>query len=128
MDKLTNREEDIVSEFLDNSKSAEFTQEILRIIGEENWTRGILSDTSQEHLTIKQLKLYESLGGGYSVDEVSKDLFEHRIERQIRKKLKSNGITAYLYENEDYLSALREGQEIFEGLDVEQIKNDLLME
>ena len=128
MDKLTSNQKEVISELLFYSNSSEFTQEVLRIIGKDNWSREIMSDSVKNHLTHEQNIFFESLGGGYSTDEISKYLVERKIERRIAKELKSRGATAFLYENQDYLSALRNGQEIFEGIDVEQIKNDLLME
>ena len=128
MDKLTKSQEDVVRKFLSRSNSAEFTQEILRIIGEENWTRRLLNDTFKSHLTVEQKIIFKSLGGGYSAEDVSEHLRDWNIEDAISEELKERGVSSYLYKNEDYLSALRNGQEIFEGLDVAQIKNDLLME
>ena len=39
--------------------------------------------------------------------------------------MKEQGVTKYLYENEEYLEEIRRGTIICEGIDVEEIKNML---
>lgn len=128
MDKLTRQQEDIICELLHHSHIEEVTQYILEQIGDENLSRRVLSSAHNKCLNESQIDYFHSLGGHFSVDEVSEHIYERRIERAIAKELKAQGATSYLYENKDYLIALRNGQEIFEGLDVEQIKKDLIME
>lgn len=41
------------------------------------------------------------------------------------KLTKEQGVTKYLYENEEYLNDIREGKIICEGINVEEIKNML---
>ena len=128
MKKLTKQEENIIYELLDNANDESVTQNILETIGRENWSRAILSSTDKNHLTREQLKLYHSMGGGYSAEEVSEHLYEWEIEEAIAEALENKGVSVLLYENRDYLAALREGIEIFEGIDVEQIKQNIMEE
>lgn len=128
MDKFTKQQEDIICELLHCSENKEFKQELLQLIGEDNWSRNILSSTRNKYLTESQIRYFYSLGGHFSGDEVSEHINEWRIEKAISNRLKEQGVSRFLYENEEYLSALREGQEIFEGLDIEKVKNELLMD
>ena len=48
---------------------------------------------------------------------------DHITNLDIAEKLKEQGVTHYLYENEEYLDEIREGKIICEGVDVEEIKN-----
>lgn len=121
MDKLTRQQEDIICELLHHSHSEEVTQYILGRIGRENWTRGVLSSCAEFH-TLEQEDLYESLGGGYDADEIDKEILIDSINEEIVEQLKAQGVIHYLYENEDYIDAIRTGEIIVEGIDVEQIK------
>lgn len=122
MEKLTRQQEDLVCELLHCSYNEEITQFILETIGEDNWTRSILgSDPS--FLTEKQKTLYYQLGGGYKMNELKEDVEIAVINQEIANILERQGITKYLYENEDYLNEIREGRIICEGIDVEEIKN-----
>lgn len=121
MDKLTRQQEDIICKLLHHSHSEEVTQYILCRIGRENWTRDVLSSCAEFH-TLEQEDLYESLGGGYDADEIDEIIECDAINEEIAEQLKLQGITSYLYENEDYLNAIRTGEIVIEGIDVEQIK------
>ena len=44
------------------------------------------------------------------------------INYEISKILKEQGVTKYLYENEEYIDEIREGRIVCEGIDVESIK------
>ena len=116
MDKLTKQQEKVINQLLHNSQSKEFTQFILETIGKDNWTRGVLSDCT-EYLTKDQWLLYESLGGGYGLEEDNVE-----IDFEISEKLKEIGVTHYLYENEEYIEEIRKGTIICEGINVEEIK------
>lgn len=122
MEKLTFSQEKVISKLLHYSKNEEFSQFILETIGKHNWTRGILSD-ADPYLTDEQEDLYESLGGGYTSEEIDKYLEEGDIRFGISEKLKEQGVTHYLYENEDYLEEIRTGNIICEGIDIDDIKN-----
>lgn len=122
MDKLTEKQEKVINQLLHNSQSKEFTQFILETIGKDNWTRGVLSNCT-EYLTKDQWLLYESLGGGYSFDEIEEDLYNVEIDFEISEQLKEMGVTRYLYENEEYIEEIRKGTIICEGINVEDIKN-----
>lgn len=128
MDKLTEQQDRLLGKLLMHSPNEETTQFILHVIGENNWTRDVLSNCETDHLTIEQEELFESLGGGYSLDVIHEIYEEVQIERAIKEQLKSLKVTPYLYENKEYLSALREGREIYEGINIEQIKNSLVMD
>ena len=121
MDKLTKSQEDIVCELLHCSYSEEITQFILDTIEEHNWTRNILgSDPS--FLTEEQKELYYNLGGGFKMNEVKEDVEIAVINQKIANILEEQGVTKYLYENEDYLTAIRTGEVICEGVNIEDIK------
>ena len=75
-----------------------------------------------QHLTHKQTLLYESLGGGYSEEEVDEGLYNVEVDYEIREKLNEQGVTKFLYENDEYIEEIREGRIICEGIDVEEIK------
>ena len=124
MEKLTTQQEKVINQLLHNSQSKEFTQFILETIGKDNWTRGVLSNCT-EYLTKDQWLLYESLGGGYSFDEIEEDLYNVEIDFEISEKLKEIGITHYLYENEEYIEEIRKGTIICEYINIDEIKKSL---
>ena len=121
MDKLTKQQEDLVCKLLHCSYSEEITQFILDTIEKHNWTRNILgSDPS--FLTEEQKGLYYNLGGGFKMNEVKEDVEIAVINQKIANILEDQGVTKYLYENEDYLTAIRIGEIICEGINIEDIK------
>ncbi len=122
MERLTQQQEDIVCKLLDSSYSEEITQFILDVIEEHNWTRSILGSDSS-YLTEEQKELYYKLGGGYSMNEVKEEVEKSVTNQKIANILEERGVTKYLYENEEYLTAIREGEVICEGINVEEIKN-----
>ena len=126
MEKLTKQQLDGISELLHHTHNKEMVQYILNTIGRENWTRDILSECSYEHMTEEQEDLFESLGGGYTSEEIDEILHNDDINYEISEKLKEQGVIKYLYENEDYLNDIREGRIIYDGIDIEEIKNILL--
>ena len=102
MDKLTKQQEDLVCKLLHCSYSEEITQFILDTIEKHNWTRNILgSDPS--FLTEEQKGLYYNLGGGFKMNEVKEDVEIAVINQKIANILEDQGVTKYLYENEEYL-------------------------
>lgn len=109
---------------LSNINNKEVVQCILETLGKENWTRSILIE-SVSYLTEEQEDLLESLGGGYTSEEIDEILHNDDINFEIAEKLKEQGVTHYLYENEEYLDEIREGKIICEGIDVKEIKNML---
>ena len=122
MDKLTRQQEDLVCKLLHCSYSEEITQFILDTIEKHNWTRNILcSDPS--FLTEEQKGLYYNLGGGFKINEVKEDIEIAVINQKIANILEDQGVTKYLYENEEYLDEIRNGSIICEGINVEEIKN-----
>ena len=125
MDKLTKQQQDGISELVHHIHNENVLQCILETIGKENWTRDILANCSISLLTAEQYELLESLGGLYTWDEIDEILHNDDINFEIAEKLKGQGVTHYLYENEDYLNEIREGKIICEGIDVEEIKNML---
>lgn len=126
MDKLTKQQERGICKLLHHTHIEEMTQHILNTIGKVNWTRDILSECSYDYLTEEQEDLFESLGGGYTCEEIDEILHNDDINFEISEKLKEQGVTKYLYENEEYLNDIREGKIICEGINVEEIKNMLL--
>ena len=119
MDKLTKQQERVIEKLLHHSHNEDFTQFILKTIEEHNWTRGMLSNCVR-HLTQPQLLLYESLGGGYNLEEDNVE-----IDFEISERLKEMGVTHYLYENEEYIEEIRKGTIICEGINIEEIKKNL---
>ena len=124
IDKLTRQQEVIVRKLLHYSKSEEFSQFILKTIEKHNWTRDILGDTV-EFLTEEQEDLYESLGGGYDSEEIDEFIYNDRVNLEISRKLREQGVTKYLCENEDYLDEIRNGNIVCEGINVEEIKRTM---
>ena len=126
MEKLTKQELDGICELLHHTHTEQMTQHILNTIGRDNWTRDILSECSYDYMTEEQEDLFESLGGGYTSEEIDEILYNDDVNFEISEKLKEQGVTKYLYENEEYLNDIREGKIICEGINVEEIKNMLL--
>lgn len=124
MEKLTKHQQDGIAEMLHHIHNKEVIQCILETIGKDNWSRGILSNSSS-YLTDNQEDIFESLGGDYSSEEIDEILHNDDINYEIAEKLKEQGVTHYLYENEEYLDEIREGKIICEGVDVNEIKNIL---
>ena len=124
MDKLTRQQEVAVCKLLHHTHNEEMTQHILNTIGKVNWTRDILSECGGL-MTEEQEDLFESLGGGYTCEEIDEILLIDDINYEISEKLKEQGVTKYLYENEEYLDEIRNGNIICEGINVEEIKSCL---
>ncbi len=124
MEKLSKYQEKGIWMLLSNINNKEVVQCILETLGKENWTRSILIE-SVSYLTEEQEDLLESLGGGYTSEEIDEILHNDDINFEIAEKLKEQGVTHYLYENEEYLDEIREGKIICEGIDVKEIKNML---
>lgn len=123
MEKLNTQQLSGIAELVHYINDKDVTQCILEKLGRENWTRGILGNCS--YLTIEQEEVFESLGGYYTSEEIDEILHNDDINFEIAEKLKEQGVTHYLYENEEYLDEIREGKIICEGIDVEEIKNML---
>lgn len=119
-DRLTKQQLAGIADMIHYVHDEEVTQCILKVLGQENWTRNILSNCS--HLTPEQDAIFESLGGDYTSEEIDEIVENHIINLDISEKLKEQGVTHYLYENEEYLDEIREGKIICEGIDVEEIK------
>lgn len=124
MDKLTRQQEDIVCKLLHCSYNEEITQFILSTIEEHNWTRNILG-ADPSFLTEEQRRKFKKMGGGYKMDEVKKDIETAVINQKIAEQLKKQGVTKYLYENEEYLDEIRNGNIVCEGINVEEIKRTI---
>ena len=126
MEKLTKEQERGICKLLHHTHDEEMTQHILNTIGKVNWTRDILSECSYDYMTKEQEDLFESLGGGYTSEEIDEILYNDDVNFEISEKLKEQGVTKYLYENEEYLNDIREGRIVCEGINIEEIKNMLL--
>ncbi len=125
LEKLTKQQERGICELLHHTHTEEITQHILNTIGRDNWTRDILSECGGL-MNEEQEDLFESLGGGYTCEEIDEILHNDDINFEISEKLKEQGVTKYLYENEEYLNDIREGSIICEGINVEEIKNMIM--
>ncbi|MBQ9312230.1 MAG: hypothetical protein IJ213_04200 [Bacteroidales bacterium] len=128
MDKLNKQQLSGIAELVHYIHDENIVQCILETIGKENWSRDILSNVYDNYLNEEQEKVLEFLGGDYTSDEINEILHNDDINFEIAKKLKKQGVTHYLYENEDYLDEIREGKIVCEGIDVEEIKNMLFKE
>lgn len=124
MEKLTREQERGICKLLHHTHNEEMTQHILNTIGKVNWTRDILSECGGL-MTEEQEELFESLGGGYTSEEIDEILHIDDVNFEISEKLKEQGVTKYFYENEEYLNDIREGRIVYEGINVEDIKNML---
>jgi hypothetical protein len=122
MEKLTRQQEDGVCKLLHHTHDENVTQYILETLGKENWTRDILMSCNGKYLTDEQWDLFESLGGGYTSEEMDEFIDNLSINDVIIEPLKEQGVTKYLYENEEYIDEIREGRIVCEGIDVESIK------
>ena len=124
MKKLTKYEQDGIKKLLSDINNKKVVQCILETLGEKNWRRDILS-SCYPYLTEKQEEIFESLGGNYSSEELDEEWDNDGINSEIAKILKKQGVTHYLYENEDYLNEIREGKIVCDGIDVEDIKDNI---
>lgn len=127
MDKLTNRQLKGIAELVHHIHDENAIQCILEALGEENWTRDILSN-SYHYLTNEQKSIAESMGGHYTSEEIDEELDNVDINYGIAEKIEEMGLTnfsRYSLEFADYLDEIREGKIICEGIDVEEIKNML---
>ena len=119
-DRLTKQQLAGIAHMIHYVHDEEVTQCILKVLGQENWTRDILGNCFS--LTQEQEEILESLGGLYTSEEIDEILDNSDINYEIAEKLKEQGVTHYLYEHEEYLDEIREGKIICEGIDVEEIK------
>ena len=87
MDKLTKEQLRGICKLLHHTHDEEHTQYILNKIGRENWTRDILSEFGGL-MTEEQEELFESLGGGYTCEDIDEILYNDDINFEIAKKLK----------------------------------------
>lgn len=122
MDKLNKQQLSGIAELVHYINDGDVIQCILEKLGKENWTKAILANCSF-CLTPEQEEVLESLGGYYTSEEIDEIVDNHITNLDIAEKLKEQGVTHYLYENEEYLDEIREGKIICEGIDVEKIKN-----
>ncbi len=124
MEKLNKQQEQGICKLLHHIHNEDVVQHILETLGKDNWTRDILSEC-QGLMTEEQEDLFESLGGGYTCEEIDEILHNDDVNFEISEKLKEQGVTHFLYENEEYLNEIREGKIIYEGVNVNEIKNML---
>ena len=124
MDKLTKQQLSGISELVHHIHNKEVIQCILETLGRDNWNRDILSNCVR-YLDDEQDNVLESLGGGYSSDEIDEILYNDDLNFEISEQLKEMGVTRYLYENEEYIEEIRTGTIICEGINVEEIKKNL---
>ena len=125
MEKLNKPQEQGICKLLHHIHNEDVVRHILEILGEDNWTRDILSEC-QGLMTEEQEDLFESLGGGYTCEEIDEILRNDDVNFEISEKLKEQGVTHFLYENEDYLNEIREGRIVCAGINVEEIKSMLM--
>lgn len=127
MEKLTRKQEKVVCKLIHCAYNKEITQFILKTIGKENWSRAILSNCMHRFMTEEQQEISDQLGGGYSFDEMWEKGITAVCNKQIVEKLKEKGITRFLYENDDYIDAIRMGEEVVEGIDVKAIRRKVIL-
>ena len=124
MYKLTKQQLSGISELVHHIHNKEVIQCILETLGRDNWNRDILSNCVR-YLNDEQDNVFESLGGGYSSEEIDEILYNDDLNFEISEQLKEMGVTRYLYENEEYIEEIRTGTIICEGINVEEIKKNL---
>ena len=124
MDKLTKQQLTGISELVHHIHNKEVIQCILETLGKDNWNRDILSNCVR-YLDDEQDNVLESLGGGYSGEEIDEILYNDNVNFEISEKLKEMGVVKYLCENEEYIEEIRTGTIICEGINVEEIKKNL---
>ena len=124
MDKLTKQQLSGISELVHHIHNKEVIQCILETLGRDDWNRDILSNCVR-YLNDEQDNVFESLGGGYSSEEIDEILYNDDLNFEISEQLKEIGVTRYLYENEEYIEDIRKGTIICEGINVEEIKKNL---
>ena len=122
MDKLTKQQEQGIYKLLHHTHDKNVVQSILKTLGRDNWTRSILMECSYEYLTEEQQDLLDSLGGCYSSEEMDEFIESLSINEEIVERLKEQGVSKYLYENEEYLEEIRRGTIICEGINIDEIK------
>ena len=128
MDKLTNRQLKGIAKLVHHIHDEKAIQCILEALGKENWTRSIFSNCAK-YLTEEQEDIYESMGGGYTSEEIDEELDKDSINYLIAQELEKKGLTGFsddIFENQEYLDKIMEGKIICEGIDVEEIKNMIL--
>ena len=59
----------------------------------------------------------------FDSEEIDEFIYNNNVNLEISRKLREQGVTKYLCENEDYLDEIRNGSIICEGINVEEIKN-----
>ena len=127
MEKLTNRQLCGIAKLVHYIHDEKAIQCILEALGKENWTRDILGNS--HYLTEEQNKIFWSMGGDYTSEEIDEELDKDSINYLIAQELEKKGLTGFsddIFENQEYLDKIREGKIICEGIDVEEIKNMIL--
>lgn len=123
MEKLTNRQLCGIAKLVHYIHDEKAIQCILEALGKENWTRDILGNS--HYLTEEQNKIFWSMGGDYTSEEIDEELDKDSINYLIAQELEKNGLTGFsddIFENQEYLDKIREGKIICESIDVEEIK------
>lgn len=128
MEKLNYTQKKLICELLKSSPDKNTTQHILNKIGTSNWDRKILGNCIKEHLTSTQSEIFESFGGLYSHNEMLSSIEDVIIEYSIVEKLKESGVDKYLYENPNYIEDIKNRTIIVEGINMDDIKRELIME
>ena len=91
MDKLTKQQLSGISELIHHIHNKEVIQCILETLGRDNWNRDILSNCVR-YLNNEQDIIFESLGGGYSSEEIDEILYNDNVNFEISEKLKEMGV------------------------------------
>lgn len=123
MEKLTNRQLCGIAKLVHYIHDEKAIQCILEALGKENWTRDILGNS--HYLTEEQNKIFWSMGGDYTSEEIDEELDKDSINYLIAQELEKKGLTGFsddIFENQEYLDKIREGKIICESIDVEEIK------
>ena len=123
MEKLTNRQLCGIAKLVHYIHDEKAIQCILEALGKENWTRDILGNS--HYLTEEQNKIFWSMGGDYTSEEIDEELDKDSINYLIAQELGKKGLTGFsddIFENQEYLDKIREGKIICESIDVEEIK------
>ena len=113
---FTDKELEGVCLILRNTHDKPMVQRILKAVQQHNWTRRVLSEC-EPYLTVRQRQLFKRLGGPYTADELAAAQRIAAINAAIAAQLRAQGVTPFLYENDDYLTAIREGRVHAAGID-----------
>ena len=115
--KFTIDEDDLICDILRFKADKDITQHVLKTIGKDHWSRTILY-CALPYLTDEQNEIFKSLGGRFTVKDTDEQILHIEVRHILSRKLKQQGVTHFLYKNNDYLESIRNGETVVEGIDM----------